>query len=74
MDNRDIIKIQVSCRISNECFCGIEHVKKQFMDGEYAISDHAIIEARKDGIDPRTVEKLECSVGDVHKIIRFCSV
>jgi len=37
----------------------IEHIKRQFADGEYAISDHAIIEARKDGIDPRTVEKLE---------------
>ena len=37
----------------------IEHIKKQFINGEYAISDHAIIEARKDGIDPRTVEKLE---------------
>jgi hypothetical protein len=36
-----------------------EHMRKRFRDGEYAISDHAIIEARKDGIDPRTVEKLE---------------
>lgn len=36
-----------------------EHMRKRFIDGEYAISDHAIIEARKDGIDPRTVEKLE---------------
>ncbi len=36
-----------------------EHVRKRFINGEYAISDHAIIEARKDGIDPRTVEKLE---------------
>jgi len=36
-----------------------EHVRKRFIDGEYAISDHAIIEARKDGIEPRTVEKLE---------------
>jgi hypothetical protein len=36
-----------------------EQMKKRFIDGEYAISDHAIIEARKDGIDPRTVEKLE---------------
>jgi len=33
-------------------------MRKRFIDGEYAISDHAIIEARKDGIDPRTVEKL----------------
>jgi len=33
--------------------------EKRFIDGEYAISDHAIIEAQKDGIVPRTVEKLE---------------
>ena len=37
----------------------IGYIRKRFIDGEYAISDHAIIEARKDGIDPRTVEKLE---------------
>ena len=37
----------------------IEYLRKRFIDGEYAISDHAIIEARKDGIFPRTVEKLE---------------
>jgi hypothetical protein len=37
----------------------IEYIRKRFKDGEYAISDHAIIEARKDGIDPRTIEKLE---------------
>jgi len=36
-----------------------KYTRKRFIDGEYAISDHAIIEARKDGIDPRTVEKLE---------------
>jgi hypothetical protein len=36
-----------------------KHMRKRFIDGEYAVSDHAIIEARKDGIDPRTVEKLE---------------
>ena len=35
----------------------IEYLRKRFIDGEYAISDHAIIEARKDGIVPRTVEK-----------------
>ena len=29
------------------------------MDGQYSISDHAIMEARKDGIEPDTVEKLE---------------
>ncbi len=34
-------------------------MRKQFIDGEYAISDHAIIEAQKGGISPRTVEKLE---------------
>ena len=37
----------------------IKYLRKRFIDGEYAISDHAIIEARKDGIVPRTVEKLE---------------
>ena len=37
----------------------IEHIRKRFIDGEYAISDHAIIKAQKDGIVPRTVEKLE---------------
>lgn len=31
----------------------------RFKNGEYAVSDHAIIEARKDGIDPKTIEKLE---------------
>ena len=35
----------------------IEYLRKQFIDGEYAISDHAIIEARKDEIVPYTVEK-----------------
>lgn len=37
----------------------IEHLRKKFSEGEYAVSDHAIIEARKDGIEPDTVEKLE---------------
>ena len=37
----------------------IEYIKKKFADGEYSISDHAIIEARKDGIEPKTIEKLE---------------
>ena len=37
----------------------IEHIKKKFLAGEYSISDHAIIEARKDGIEPNTVDKLE---------------
>ena len=36
-----------------------QDIRKRFLDGEYAVSDHAIIEARKDGIDPHTVEKLE---------------
>ena len=36
----------------------IEYLRKRFIDGEYAISDHAIIEAQKDGIVPRTVEFL----------------
>jgi len=37
----------------------VENIRKRFSAGEYAISDHAIIEARKDGIEPCTVEKLE---------------
>jgi len=37
----------------------IEYIRKRFIDGVYSISDHAIIEARKDGIEPNTVEKLE---------------
>jgi hypothetical protein len=46
--------------MSGECLLDTkEQMRKRFIDGEYAISDHAIIEARKDGIDPRTVEKLE---------------
>lgn len=36
-----------------------EQIRKKFKRGEYAVSDHALIEARKDGIDPRTIEKLE---------------
>ena len=37
----------------------IENIRKRFLDGGYSISDHAIMEARKDGIEPNTVEKLE---------------
>lgn len=37
----------------------IEGIRERFRNGEYAISDHAIMEARKDGIEPQTVEKLE---------------
>ncbi len=37
----------------------IELLRKKFLEGEYAISDHAIIEARKDGIEPDTIKKLE---------------
>jgi len=37
----------------------IEYIRKRFLDGEYSVSDHAIMEARKDGIEPNTVEKLE---------------
>ncbi len=36
-----------------------EQIKEKLKKGEYAISDHAIIEGRKDGIDPKTIEKLE---------------
>ena len=45
--------------LGNRDLVDIEYLKKRFIDGEYAISDHAIIEARKDGIVPRTVKKLE---------------
>lgn len=37
----------------------IEFIKNKFRKGEYAVSDHAIMEARKDGIEPATVKKLE---------------
>ena len=37
----------------------LDKIKQQVRKGEYAVSDHAIIEARKDGIDPKTIEKLE---------------
>ncbi len=36
-----------------------EFVRDKFKRGEYAVSDHAIVEGRKDGIDPKTIEKLE---------------
>ena len=29
----------------------VEYIRKRFIDGEYAISDHAIIEARKKGLN-----------------------
>lgn len=37
----------------------IEFIKERFRQAEYAISDHAIVEARKDGVEPDTVKKLE---------------
>jgi len=37
----------------------LEKIRDRFRDGEYAVSDHAIIEARKDGIEPLTITKLE---------------
>jgi hypothetical protein len=37
----------------------LEAIREQFRRGEYAVSDHAIIEARKDGIAPQTINKLE---------------
>lgn len=40
----------------------IDCIKEKFRNGEYAISDHAIIEARKDGIEPNTAKKLEWAV------------
>ncbi|QTA89084.1 DUF4258 domain-containing protein [Desulfonema magnum] len=36
-----------------------EEILARFKSGEYAVSDHAIIEGRKDGIDPKTIKKLE---------------
>ncbi len=37
----------------------LEGIRQRFRSGEYAISNPAIIEARRDGIEPRTVTKLE---------------
>jgi hypothetical protein len=37
----------------------LEKIRKRIADGFYAISDHAITEAQKDGIAPETAEKLE---------------
>lgn len=37
----------------------LKEIRKRFRSGEYAVSDHAIIEARKDGIEPCTITKLE---------------
>jgi len=37
----------------------LDEIRERFRSGEYAVSDHAIIEARKDGIEPHTVIKLE---------------
>ena len=37
----------------------IKYVRDKFLGGEYAISDHAIVEARKDGISPNTIQELE---------------
>lgn len=37
----------------------IEEIREKIRLRQYSISDHAIIEARKDGISPKTVEKLE---------------
>ncbi|KPA09052.1 hypothetical protein MHK_010742 [Candidatus Magnetomorum sp. HK-1] len=37
----------------------LQEIRNSFLQGNYAISDHAIIEARKDGIEPKTIEKLE---------------
>ena len=37
----------------------LEAIREQFRRGLYAVSDHAVMEARKDGIAPRTVWLLE---------------
>ena len=51
--------MNASPNVGDRDLLDIEYLRKRFIDGEYAISDHAIIEARKDGIVPSTVEKLE---------------
>jgi len=37
----------------------LDAIRERVHQGEYAVSDHAIIEARKDGIEPETISKLE---------------
>ncbi|MFH1562970.1 MAG: DUF4258 domain-containing protein [Nitrospirota bacterium] len=37
----------------------IEKIREKIRLGQYSISDHAIIEARKDGLSPKTIKKLE---------------
>ena len=37
----------------------LQEIRDNILNGDYAVSDHAIIEARKDGIEPKTIEKLE---------------
>ncbi|MFH0924038.1 MAG: hypothetical protein V1872_00135 [bacterium] len=37
----------------------LEEIRERFRQGDYSVSDHAIIEARKDGIEPQTVTNLE---------------
>ena len=37
----------------------LEDIREKFRNDEYAITDHAIAEARKDGIEPNTIIKLE---------------
>lgn len=37
----------------------IEKIREKIRLRQYSISDHAIIEAKKDGISPKTIEKLE---------------
>ncbi len=37
----------------------LEAIREQFRCGAYAVSDHAVTEARKDGVAPRTVWLLE---------------
>lgn len=37
----------------------LKEIRQRFSSGEYAVSDHAIVEARKDGIEPHTITKLE---------------
>jgi len=37
----------------------LQEIRDNILNCDYAVSDHAIIEARKDGIEPKTIEKLE---------------
>ncbi len=50
----------------------IEDIREKFHNGEYAVSDHAILEARKDGIEPQTITKLEWVATHGKVIEEYC--